>query len=159
VGSPIEIVADTFDPDGYVSLVEFFADGRKLGERRVVFIRPPDPGQPQTFTFLWRWPTPGPHVLTARATDDDGDSARSAPVEIQVTPQDLLPIVRVTARDPWAVEPQANTLLNTARFRLRRFGPTNAALPTLSAEWPSTALTTSGCPDRPRSRQVSARLT
>jgi hypothetical protein len=128
LGTPIEIVAETVDPDGYVPLVAFFADGRKIGERRIVFIRPPDPGQPQTFTFVWRWPMPGPHVLTARATDDDGDAAWSAPVEIRVTPLDLLPIVRVIARDPWAVEPQPDTALNTAAFRIRRFGPTNAPL-------------------------------
>jgi len=128
LGTPIEIIAETVDPDGYVPLVEFFADGRKIGERRIVFIRPPDPGQPQTFTFVWRWPMPGPHVLTARATDDDGDTAWSAPVEIRVTPPDLLPIVRVIARDPWAVEPQPDMALNTAAFRIRRFGPTNAPL-------------------------------
>jgi hypothetical protein len=128
LGSPVEVVAETVDPDGYVPLVEFFADGVKIGERRLAFIRQPDPGQPQTFTFVWRWPMPGPHVLTARATDDDGDSARSAPVEIQVTAPDLLPVVRVIARDPWAVEPQPDMVLNTADFRIRRFGPTNAPL-------------------------------
>jgi hypothetical protein len=127
-GAAVEIVAETVDPDGYVPVVEFFADGRKLGECRIVFIRRPDPGQPQTFTFVWRWPTPGPHLLTARATDDDGDTAWSAPVEIKVTPPDLLPIVRVIAPDPWAVEPVSNTDLNTATFRIRRFGPTNAPL-------------------------------
>ncbi len=127
-GTPVEIIAETVDPDGYVPLVEFFADGIRIGERRQWFFRRPDPGQTQTFTFVWNWPTPGPHVLTARATDDSGDGGTSAPVSIQVKPFDLLPIVRVVARDPWAVEPQPDTPLNTAAFRIRRFGSTNAPL-------------------------------
>jgi hypothetical protein len=114
--TPIEIVADTRDPDGYVPKVEFFADDRKIGESTVEFIRPPDPGQPQTFTFVWRQPAPGPHALTARATDDDGDTAMSAPVGIKVASSEPLPIVTVTARDPFAVEPSSNTVLNTATF-------------------------------------------
>lgn len=124
----LEIVAETRDPDGYVRKVEFFADGRKIGESSVEFIRPPDPGQPQTFTFVWRQPTPGRHALIARATDDAGDMATSAPVEIKVAMSEPLPIVMVTARDPFAVEPRSNSDLNTATFRIRRFGPTNDAL-------------------------------
>ena len=125
----IEIIAEVRDPDGYVPKVEFFADGRKIGERIIVFIRPPDPGQPQRFSFVWQHPTPGRHALTARATDDDGESTVSAPVEILVTPPDMLPIVTVVARDPFAVEPTSASALNTAMFRIRRFGPTNDWLP------------------------------
>jgi hypothetical protein len=124
----IEIVAGTRDPDGYVPKVEFFADGRKIGESNVEFIRPPDPDQPQTFTFVWRHPEPGPHSLTARATDDGGSSATSAPVTIEVARLEPLPIVTVTPRDAWAVEPASNSIPNTATFRMRRFGPTNDAL-------------------------------
>jgi hypothetical protein len=124
----IEIIAQGIDPDGFVRKVEFFADGQKIGEQNVVFIQPPEPGQPQTLDFVWRFPTPGPHVLTAHATDNDGAIAWSAPVEIRVTMPDLLPVVRVVARDAFAVEPGSNTALNTATFRIRRFGPTNADL-------------------------------
>jgi hypothetical protein len=123
----IEIVAETRDPDGHVHTVEFFADGRKIGERHLVFILPPPPGQTQTFTFLWREPTPGAHVLTARAIDDDGGTALSPPVEIRVATGSL-PIVTVVATDCFAVEPSFNSVLNTASFRLQRFGPTNSAL-------------------------------
>jgi len=124
----IEIVAETRDPDGYVPKVEFFADGRKIGEQSIVFIQPPPPGQTQTFTFVWRQPVPGSHALTARATDDDGAAATSAPVEIKVGMSEPLPIVRVTAPVPFAVEPRSNAVLNTATFRIRRHGPTNDAL-------------------------------
>ena len=82
------------DTDGIVRKVEFFADGRKIGEQNLVFIPSRDPGQTQTFGFVWRFATPGPHVLTVRATDDDDALAWSAPVEIRVTIPDLLPIVR-----------------------------------------------------------------
>jgi hypothetical protein len=127
-GIPIEIVAETRDPDGYVPKVEFYADGRKIGERNVVFIRPPEPGQSQTFTFVWQHPTPEPHMLTARATDDDNATATSAPVGINVVIPDILPIVSVVARDAFAVEPSSNTDLNTAAFRIRRFGSTSGEL-------------------------------
>ena len=126
--TPIEIVTDTRDPDGYVRRVEFFADGRKIGEANVEFIRPPDPGQLQTFTFVWRQPLPGAHALTAQATDDDGATGVSAPVSITVARSEPLPIVTVTAPDPFAVEPRSNSVPNTATFRIRRFGPTNDAL-------------------------------
>jgi Big-like domain-containing protein/Calx-beta domain-containing protein len=126
--SPIEIIAETRDADGFVRKVEFFADGRKIGERNVTFIQPPPPGQTQTFDFVWRFTTPGLHVLTARATDDDGGIRTSALVEIRVAGPDSLPIITVAARDAFAVEPASNTDLDTASFRIRRFGPTNEVL-------------------------------
>ncbi len=124
----IEMVAECVDPDGFVSKIEFFADGLKIGERNIAFIGPPDTGQTQALDFLWRFPTPGPHVLTARATDDRGGSGWSTPVEIQVTMPDSLPIVDVVVRDAFAVEPRTNADLDPALFRIRRFGPTNAEL-------------------------------
>jgi hypothetical protein len=54
--------------------------------------------------------------------------ARSEPVLIQIVVPAVLPIVRVTPRDAFAVEPASNIELNTAAFRIRRFGPTNEAL-------------------------------
>ena len=126
--TPIEMVTDTTDPDGYVPRMEFFANGRKIGEVNVVFIRPPDPGQPQTFTFVWRQATPGRYALTARATDNEGSQATSAPVEISVGASEPLPLVTVTVPDPFAVEPRSNSVVNTATFRIRRHGPTNSAL-------------------------------
>src|SRR5205814_966088 len=52
-GAPatVNIVAEVRDPDGWVGLVEFFANERKLGEQSVVFVREPDPGQVQSFSF------------------------------------------------------------------------------------------------------------
>ncbi len=133
----IEIVAEASAQDGFVRKVEFFADGRKIGERGTEWIAPPPPPGPtqtfapdptQTFVFVWRYANPGAHRLTARATDDHGMVASSAPVEIRVTLPDLVPVVTVVARDAFAVEPGTNFVLNTATFRIRRYGPTNQDL-------------------------------
>ena len=69
----IQITASAFDSSA-VAKVEFYRGTTKLGE---------DTSAP--FTFDWINPGPGVHELTAVATDDDGDSAASAPVDIRVT--------------------------------------------------------------------------
>jgi hypothetical protein len=68
--------------------------------------------------------------LTARAIDDAGDSTGSSAIEIRVT-LDSLPLVAVRAADCFAVEPASNSVINTATFRIRRFGSTNAPLTVL----------------------------
>ncbi len=69
----LTITANATD-NGSVAKVEFFRGTTKLGE---------DSAAP--FTFDWVSPGPGVHTLTAVATDDDGDTATSAPVDIRVT--------------------------------------------------------------------------
>lgn len=61
------------DSDGSVSLVEFFTDAIKIGE-----------STSSPFTVLWTNPPVGRHVITARATDNDGVTAISKPVEVFV---------------------------------------------------------------------------
>lgn len=124
----VEIVAETADPDGFVRRVEFYVDGRKIGERSVDLTRASVLGEARRVSFVWAHPVPGPHVLGARATDNVGASAWSAPVAIKVAAAEPLPVVTVVTRDAWAVEPQPNTALNTATFAIRRYGPTNDAL-------------------------------
>lgn len=120
----IEIVAEARDPDGYVTKMDFLADGRVIGAQIISFVRPPPPGETQTFRFTWRDPMPGLHVLTARATDDQGVIGVSAAIEIKVNAPDSRPMLRVTARDALAVEPNANAEPNTATFVIHRSGPT-----------------------------------
>ena len=127
-GEPILVEAVAIDLRGYIRKVEFFADGRKIGERNTVLIPPPELGQIQAVDFVWRFATPGPHLLAARATDDGDATTWSAPVEVRVTLPDSLPSIRVTARDAFAVEPGPNTALDTATFRIGRFGSTNVDL-------------------------------
>src|SRR5205814_1784668 len=54
----IDITAEARDLDGFVGKVQFFADDRKIGERNVGFIQPPEPGQTQSIDVVWRFPTP-----------------------------------------------------------------------------------------------------
>jgi hypothetical protein len=127
VGEPIRIDAVAISLDGLVRRVNFFADGAQIGESNVQ-LDPPEAGRAQSFSFVWHNASPGSHELTAVALDGSGNSATSAPIHIAVAASEPLPIVSVTARDAFAVEPHPNIDLNTATFRLRRFGPTNDAL-------------------------------
>jgi len=101
----INIVVEVRDPDGWVGLVEFFANDRKIGEQSVVFIRQPDPGQVQSFSFDWKEVPQGEYTLVARATDNRAGKAASDPVRVRVgeaTP--LVPVVTIYARDAFARE-------------------------------------------------------
>ena len=119
---PVPIVVEARDPDGFVPRMEFFADGTKIGEQNIRFLTAPLPNQLQTFRFIWEHPMPGRHVLTARATDNEGAGAESAPIEISVASGETTPTVRVVARDAFAVEPTPTDPTNTATFRIQRFG-------------------------------------
>ncbi len=128
----ITIEAAVTDPDGYVSHVDFFANGRKIGEETINFFVEPPPGQTMTFSFDWVKPAPGPYELVTRATDNLGAVGVSPAVRISVTgtnvPPPTLPIVTITAVDPFASEGADSTVLNTATFAVRRSGPTNSGL-------------------------------
>jgi len=155
----ILLVARAFDNDGRVRTVEFFADGRSLGivtNRPLVSAASLDaldvdptfeldaslfpdldvsPGPIQTplpgdlFRLVWIDAPPGHHVLTAVATDNDGDSTESSPVEVKVLPPPPRPVVNIVATDPIASEPDPTTdHLDTATFTIHRRGPTNNAL-------------------------------
>jgi hypothetical protein len=70
----VEITAAATDTDGTISKVEFFKGATKLGEAA---------SAPYVFTASEL--TGGSYSLTARATDNDGNVATSAAVEITVT--------------------------------------------------------------------------
>ena len=67
-------------------LVEFLADGEKLGE---------DMSSP--FTFTWEDAPIGDHVLTVRGIDSASNATTSAPVRISVLSADPLPGITLTA--------------------------------------------------------------
>lgn len=73
VGTAVALSATAADSDGAVTRVQFFDGGTLLGE---------DASAP----FEWSWtPTSaGVHSLTARATDDAGDSSTSAAIAVTV---------------------------------------------------------------------------
>jgi hypothetical protein len=155
----IPIVARAWDRDGRVATVEFFAGNLSLGivtNRPMLaaadLLTPdadpmfdldptlfPDldvslnslssrtPGK--LFRLVWSNAPLGHHILTAVATDNDGESTRSAPVEIKVQEPPLRPVVNIRATDPIASEPNpATDYLDTATFTLYRRGPTHSAL-------------------------------
>jgi len=124
----IPIIVQATDPDGWVPHVEFYADGAKIGEQSIVFIIEPPPGEMQTFSMVWSNVPAGAHVLSARATDDDGATSTSRPAGIGVIEQNLPPVVSIFATDPYARETPMDGQTNTATFKIRRTGSTNEAL-------------------------------
>ncbi|WP_321166281.1 glycosyl hydrolase family 18 protein [Luteimonas huabeiensis] len=72
-GATIGLAADADDNDGAVTSVEFFRGTVSIGT---------DTTAP--YSIAWQNPPAGQHTLTARATDDDGATATSAPVTITV---------------------------------------------------------------------------
>lgn len=138
VNAAILIHARASDPDGWVVLVQFFADGLKIGES--IF---PGHGKPASgarqFHFVWKGAAPGKHLLTARAIDNQQAAAESTPVEIQVGPKDPQPAVTVFAWDAQAVEPHDPGSLDTATFQIVRTGSTATPL-TVFLEWSGTAI-------------------
>jgi hypothetical protein len=78
--SNVTLNAMALDPDGAVTLVEFFVDGTKVAED----LAPP-------YNAVWPGVAPGPYTLTVVALDNQGLSATSAPVTVTVmTPASTL---------------------------------------------------------------------
>ncbi|MEI6061713.1 MAG: Ig-like domain-containing protein [Bacteroidota bacterium] len=73
IGSPISIAATAADADGSVTQVEFFVDGVSIGI---------DATAPYTASYTGL--TEASHVLTAKATDNEGFSTTSTPVNFNV---------------------------------------------------------------------------
>jgi hypothetical protein len=124
----IEIDAEASDANGFIAKVEFLADGRTISAQSAALLNTSPRGATQKFHFVWRDPLPGPHVLTVRATDNDGETTVSAPVEIKVNDSDSRTKVLVTTRDAFAVEPESNAELNTATFVIHRAGSNKESL-------------------------------
>lgn len=94
-GGTVNMGAIAADADGTVAKVEFFAGSTKLGE---------DATSP--FQFAWTNVLAGTHTLSARATDNQGATANSASIRINVTtptPPNQLPTVSLTAPTGGAV--------------------------------------------------------
>jgi len=72
----IEIEADALDFDGFVVMVEFFANGNKIGE---------DNETADGWTTSWPDHPVGSYSLTAKATDNEGAATTSQPVSITVS--------------------------------------------------------------------------
>jgi len=100
----IPLGALAYDPDGSVSSVEFFAGTNSLGlATGAAILDPPFPdgmgAGARAFFLMWSNPPPGDYALIAKATDNDGASSVSAPVNISVQsgppPTNIPPVVRI----------------------------------------------------------------
>ena len=104
-GDTITLTASASD-NGTITNVEFFANGTKLGETMT-----------SPYSFAWTGATAGSYTLTAKATDDTGESATSGAITITVASgsststlvlQDGLNNYTGT-RDTYLSSPQAST--------------------------------------------------
>lgn len=80
-GRPVRLRAEASDPDGTVTLVEFFSGTNRVGT-----------ASGPTFELLWTNVPSGWLTLTARATDNGGASTVSAPVQIKVGVYTMVPL-------------------------------------------------------------------
>lgn len=128
-GAPLDLplVAEARDADGAVVSVEFFAGDQSLGMgvRRL--------NATNVFALVWSNAPAGRHILTAKATDDDGAVGISLPVSITVgplpPPPPPQPVVTIRASDPYATEPcPGGSAVDPARFTIIRSGNTNVQL-------------------------------
>jgi RHS repeat-associated protein len=85
----ITLAAYAVDNDGRISKVEFFANGAKLGEKLAA-----------PYSFAWNNAPGGAQALTATATDNDGLTATSGPVNIEVVDTSSAPPPKVELTSP-----------------------------------------------------------
>jgi hypothetical protein len=94
----VQICAAAYDLDGYVSTVEFFSGDTSLG---IKTNNPVSARMMNPFCLVWSNVPPGGYILTAKATDNEGASTVSAPVNIKVQeappPTNYPPVVRITS--------------------------------------------------------------
>lgn len=123
-----DLLAEARDPDGQIVRMEFLADGNPLGETASA-----------PYRFVWSHVPVGTYLLTARATDDRGATAESAPVRVHVVPPDFglnclseaygNPFLDSLAGPEWTVRTTAVTPAKLDRF-LGPFGNRTVSLDT-----------------------------
>ncbi|HTV40620.1 MAG TPA: Ig-like domain-containing protein [Candidatus Sulfotelmatobacter sp.] len=82
----IELEAQASDPDGTVTNVEFFAGSTDLGPGAPIVLDPPGVNGVTGVVYVYDWENPAPtnYSITAVATDNNGASTVSSPVNISV---------------------------------------------------------------------------
>jgi hypothetical protein len=125
-GTPIEIKATAVDPRGYIAHLDFYADGRKIGESILNFLVAPAPGTPIHHAFTWMKVPAGTHVLTVQAPLPEGGVIESKPVSIVVVPEPILPVVSISHIQTREAIPDADYA--PGHFLVERTGPTEQLL-------------------------------
>ncbi len=96
----ISLLAKASEPGGTIVNVEFFAGKTDLGQGLPVVLDPPGVNGVTGLVYFFNWQNIPASIysLTAVATDNDGLSTTSAPVNITVRSQtNLPPVVRITS--------------------------------------------------------------
>jgi hypothetical protein len=121
----IEIAANAFDSNGWVASVEFLANGQSLGvvSNTPIGFMPPQPpisswprlggigpvilsgNHVSRYQFVWTNVMPGDYALTAIATDNAGLQTTSDAINITVTTNLPVPVVRIVSPRSGAVFP------------------------------------------------------
>lgn len=96
-GTDMRIEATAIDPNGYIPIVEFFANETKIGESALTFIQAPPPGTPIYHTFVWHEVPAGNYQLTARGKDAGNRLIVSDPVLVHAQDGLAMPFVSITA--------------------------------------------------------------
>lgn len=93
----IQILTKAFDADGSITNVELFANGKDLGQGLPVVLDPPGVNGVTGLIYFFNWQNVavGDYAVTAVATDNDGASTTSAPVNIAVVGPG--PVVKITS--------------------------------------------------------------
>lgn len=82
----VTMAAIASDPDGAVSVVQFFANGAQVGASYVA-----------PHIFNWTNVPAGMYTITAQATDNRSGQTTSSPITVTVYPSDVPPTVSLTA--------------------------------------------------------------
>lgn len=133
--APAEILieVEAKDEDGWTSQAVFFANGRKIGEQSIIFIREPEDGEEQHYSLVWTDVPVGKYELHVEVTDDEGKIGRSRSVVLHVRDKSdddgkgngnktELTLVQVKAGDGKALEPQAGQDGGNGSFLIWREG-------------------------------------
>ena len=139
--APAEILieVEAKDEDGWTSQAVFFANGRKIGEQSINFIREPEDGEEQQYSLVWSDVPVGKYELHAEVTDDEGKVGRSRSIVIHVRDksdddgkgngnQTELTHVQVKTGERKAHEPQAEQDGGSGSFLIWREGDLSQSL-------------------------------
>ncbi len=108
----VQIEATAIDPLSYLPTLTFFANGKKIGESKIAFIREPDPGSPIQHAFLWKDAAAGEYAITATAVDSKGKIVTSPSVKISVKSPPEPMVVSVEAGVATTAEPVDSAMAN-----------------------------------------------
>ncbi|MBI2925491.1 MAG: hypothetical protein HYY24_07285 [Verrucomicrobia bacterium] len=97
----ITINATAIDPKGYISRVEFYANGNQIGVSELFFFVAPEPGTPIHHTLEWKDVAAGSYDLVAKAATANGEAVESPAVKILVAKPPVEPIVLVKRGSVW----------------------------------------------------------